>query len=56
LAQRSSRSSICSVRGHDSSSEHFDELGEPGGVVGDPFLGDQLAAFVDDGDVVVGSA
>jgi hypothetical protein len=36
------------------SSMHFDELGEPGGVVGDAFLGDQLTAAVDDGDVVMG--
>jgi hypothetical protein len=31
-------------------------LGKAGGVVGDPFLGDQLAVLVDDRDVVVGSA
>jgi hypothetical protein len=36
------------------SSEHFDELGEPVKVVGDAFLGDQLTAVVDDGDVVMG--
>jgi hypothetical protein len=36
------------------SSEHFDELGEPVKVVGDAFLGDELTAVVDDGDVVMG--
>jgi hypothetical protein len=36
------------------SSKHFDELREPGGVVGDALRGDQLTAAVDDGDVVMG--
>jgi hypothetical protein len=36
------------------SSEHFDEFAEPAGVVGDTLLGDQPAAVVDDGDVVMG--
>jgi hypothetical protein len=38
----------------DCSSEYFDALGEPRGVVGDAFLGDHLALLVDDCDVVVG--
>jgi hypothetical protein len=36
------------------SPNHFDELGEPAGVVGDAFLGDQLPVAVDDRDVVLG--
>jgi hypothetical protein len=34
--------------------EQFDQLSEPAGVVGDTLLGDQPAAVVDDGDVVMG--
>jgi hypothetical protein len=33
--------------------EQFDQLGEPGGIVGNAFLGDQLSVAVDDRDVVV---
>jgi hypothetical protein len=33
--------------------EQLDQLSEPAGVVGDTLLGDQPAAFVDDGDVAM---
>lgn len=34
--------------------EELHELGKTGRIVGDAFLGDQLTALVNDGDIVMG--